>query len=98
MKLSPLRKDLLKYLKKHGLTKRWNKIIKLIENDIRHPSLNTELLQPHWRGIYSFELIKNTERFFLSQKEQQKYFRLQIIIKNNISFFSAAPLSTFYNN
>jgi mRNA-degrading endonuclease RelE of RelBE toxin-antitoxin system len=56
MTIKPLRKDLISYLSSHGLSKRWSKMKELFEKDIRHPSLHVELLEPHWRGIYSFKL------------------------------------------
>ncbi len=36
-----LRDDIQKYLRKHGLGKKWEKTKKLFENDPSHPSLNT---------------------------------------------------------
>lgn len=56
MKIRRLRNDLSEYLKKQGLEKKWKKAKTLFENDIKHPSLNTELLEPGWRGIYSFRI------------------------------------------
>jgi hypothetical protein len=53
MKLKPLRSDLVKYLEAHNLTKKWKKVTRLFEENIRHPSLHTELLEPRWHGIYS---------------------------------------------
>ena len=74
MKLKPLREDLHDYLNKHNLNKKWNKAIKLFENDIRHPSLNTELLQPQWRGIYSFRIDqKYRALFFISVGEAEVF-------------------------
>jgi len=44
--------------------KKWEKARKLFENDPSHPSLNTELLEPKHRLIYSFSFgQKNTEPF-----------------------------------
>ena len=54
MKIKKLRDDLEIYLKKHNLTKKYEKAKKLFENDPFHPSLNTELLEPKDRLIYSF--------------------------------------------
>lgn len=58
MKLKPLRKDLKEYLVLHQLDKKWEKASCLFEANIRHPSLETELLEPHWRGVYSFRIDK----------------------------------------
>ena len=54
--ISELRDDIEKYIKKHGLSKKWEKAKKLFENDLSHPSLNTEILEPKHRLIYSFRI------------------------------------------
>lgn len=56
MKLAPIRADLHAYLKEHQLIAKWNKVKGLFESNIRHPSLNFELLEPHWYGMYSFRI------------------------------------------
>jgi len=64
MKIKPLRKDILEYLATHSLEKKWAKASILFEENIKHPSLNTELLEPGWRGIYSFRLDKKHRALF----------------------------------
>lgn len=64
MKLKPLRQDLVKFLNTHNLEKKWEKVKHLFEENIRHPSLHTELLEPHWRGIYSFRVDKKYQTLF----------------------------------
>lgn len=74
MNIKPLRKDLIDFLNKHNLQKKWNKSVKLFEENIRHPSLNTELLQPQWRGIYSFRIDqKYRALFFISEGEVEVF-------------------------
>jgi hypothetical protein len=51
-----LREDLLKCLRKHGLVKKRQKAKELFENDPSHLSLNTELLEPKHRLLYSFRI------------------------------------------
>lgn len=58
MQIKPLRADLVSYLKKHNLFKKWIKLSTLFSQNHRHPSLHFELLQPKWRGIYSFRIDK----------------------------------------
>jgi len=53
-----LREDIEEYIKKRGLSKKWEKAKRLFENDPSHPSLNTELLEPRHRLIYSFRIDK----------------------------------------
>ncbi len=59
------RDDIQKYLRKHGLVKKWEKAKKLFENDPSHPSLNTELLEPKHRLIYSSRIDKKFRALFI---------------------------------
>ncbi|OGD65386.1 hypothetical protein A3F08_01775 [Candidatus Berkelbacteria bacterium RIFCSPHIGHO2_12_FULL_36_9] len=76
IQLKPLRKDLEKFLKHHGLIKRWDKAIALLENDIRHPSLHVELLEPRWRGIYSFRLDRKYRALFFITDNKVEVFQI----------------------
>ena len=69
MKVLPLRPDLEKYIKQHNLIKKSEKALCLFEANIKHPSLNTELLEPHWRGIYSFRIDKQFRALFFITKD-----------------------------
>ncbi len=60
-----LRNDIKKYLRKHGLGKKWEKAKKLFESDPSHPSLNAELLEPKHRLIYSFRIDKKYRALFI---------------------------------
>ncbi len=64
MHIKPLRKDLEEVILKYHLTKKWQKAKKFFEGNIRHPSLNVELLEPRWRGIYSFRIDKKHRTLF----------------------------------
>ena len=77
MRLLPLRPDLRSYLKAHQLTEKWDKAKALFENDIRHPSLHLELLEPHWHGIYSFRLDrKYRATFFIKHPDVAEVFAI----------------------
>lgn len=65
MIIKPIRDDLEYYLKKHNLTKKYTKSKNLFENDPFYPSLNTELLEPKDRLIYSFRLDKKYRAIFI---------------------------------
>jgi len=65
MKIAPLHADVFTYLRKRQLVRKWEKASKLFETNIRHPSLNTELMAPHWRGVYSFRIDKKYRAVFL---------------------------------
>jgi len=65
MQIKLIRNDLEKYLKKHNLEKKYKKAKSLFEQDPFYPSLNTELLEPKDRLIYSFRLNKNYRAIFI---------------------------------
>lgn len=60
------------YVKNHLLQKKWDKAVALFESDIKHPSLETELLEPKHEMVYSFRI-------------DRKY-RAMFMIKNNVAF------------
>ncbi|MEK7592745.1 MAG: hypothetical protein AAB508_05160 [Patescibacteria group bacterium] len=55
-------------LSKHGLLKKWEKQIAFLRTNPRHPSLNTEILEPKEHGIYSFRIdLKFRAIFFFHE-------------------------------
>jgi len=60
-----LRPDIAAFLRKRGLWKKWVKAGKLFETDPSHPSLNTELLEPKHRLIYSFRIDLKHRALFI---------------------------------
>jgi Txe/YoeB family toxin of Txe-Axe toxin-antitoxin module len=69
--ISELRDDIKKYINKHGILKKWEKAKKLFENNPSHPSLNTELLEPKHRLIYSFRIDKKYRALFICLSEDK---------------------------
>lgn len=76
MQILPLRNDLIDFLKKRNLIKKWPKVKSLFENDIRYPSLNVELMKPHWRGIYSFRIDKKYRALFFISANKVEVFQI----------------------
>lgn len=64
MLIQQLRPDVQAYLRAHRLETKWKKACLLFEENIRHPSPHTELLEPKWRGIYSFRLDRKYHVLF----------------------------------
>ena len=60
-----LRGDIKQYIENHGLSKKWEKAKRLFESDSSYPSLNTELLEPKHRQIYSFRIDKKHRALFI---------------------------------
>ncbi|NQU82403.1 MAG: hypothetical protein HQ539_00440 [Parcubacteria group bacterium] len=65
MKILPLHNDIRKYLEKRGLKKKFEKQKQLLNNNLFHPSLETELLEPKSMKIWSFRLDKKYRAIFL---------------------------------
>ena len=76
MELNPLREDLKDFLHEHNLEAKWKKAQILFENNIRHPSLHVELLEPRWRGIYSFRLDKKYRALFFLSSGRAEVFKI----------------------
>lgn len=60
-----LNQELEKYLKKRGLSTKFNKQKKLFENNIFHPSLNLELLEPKHLKFFSFRIDRKYRAVFI---------------------------------
>ncbi len=76
MRLKSVRKDIKEYLVVHKLEKKWDKASRLFESSIRHPSLEVELLEPHWRGIYSFRIDKKYRALFFIENDATEVFKI----------------------
>ena len=66
-----LRDDLRQYIQKHGLSKKWERVKDLFENNPSHPSLKTELLEPKHRLIYSFRIDRKYRALFICLPENK---------------------------
>ena len=82
MRIRPLRKDISEYLTKHNLRKKFSKSALLFENDIRHPSLNCELLEPARRGIYSFRIDRKYRALFFIEGNEAEIISVTNHYKN----------------
>ena len=64
MKVKPLSPRLNKYLKNHGLAKKFAKQTNLLSENPKPPSLNTELLEPKHMRVYSFRIDRKYRATF----------------------------------
>ena len=76
MTLTPLRADLIAYVEEHMLIKKWKKVKHLFEQNPRHPSLHTELMEPCWRGIYSFRIDRKYRALFFITNGEAEIFAI----------------------
>jgi len=65
LSILPLNEKVLKKLQKHTLEEKFDKQVKLILDNPRHPSLNVELLEPKQYGVYSFRINKKFRALFI---------------------------------
>jgi Txe/YoeB family toxin of Txe-Axe toxin-antitoxin module len=70
-KIVDLRDDLQGYIHTHGLLKKWEKTKNLFEHNPFHPSLNTELLEPKHRLIYSFRIDLKYRALFICLPDEK---------------------------
>src|SRR3989338_2258226 len=76
MLIKPIRKDLREFLARHHLEEKWTKAKRLFEQSLRHPSLHVELLEPRWRGIYSFRLDQKYRALFFITTDKAEVFQI----------------------
>lgn len=79
MKILPLHTEIVEYLKKRKLEKKFSKQRRLFENSLRHPSLEVELLEPKHLRIYSFRVDKKYRAIFIFHSKDS----VEIIDVNN---------------
>lgn len=79
MKILLLPEELLKYLQKHKLEKKFIKQKQLFEDNVFHPSLETELLEPKHLRIWSFRIDKKYRAIFIFRDSNM----VEIIDVNN---------------
>ena len=65
MPIKALHPELQKYLKSHGLEKKFQKQASLFQKNPNHPSLNVEVLEPKHRRIYSFRIDRKYRAMFI---------------------------------
>ena len=61
----PLHPDIHKYLSTHHLQNKFQKQIRFLQTNPRHPSLHLELLEPKNKGIYSFRIDLKYRSLFI---------------------------------
>jgi plasmid maintenance system killer protein len=74
MEILPLAEHLQKTLTKHGLQKVFEKQKRLFENNWRHPSLHTEILEPRHLRIYSFRITGKWRALFFIKSGKVEIF------------------------
>ena len=65
MRVLPPNSDIEKYLAKHNLKRKFAKQRKLLEENIFHPGLHVELLEPRNLRIFSFRIDRKYRAIFI---------------------------------
>jgi len=65
MQVKPLNKYLQKYVVKRNLARKFEKQVRILTDNLSHPSLNLELLEPRSAGRYSFRVDKKYRAIFI---------------------------------
>jgi len=65
MGILPLSKRLIGFLEKHHLRRIFDKQLRLFEQNPRHPSLRTEVLEPKHLHLYSFRVNHKVRAIFV---------------------------------
>ena len=65
MKIKPLSDRLTRYILRHRLEKKLIKQIEIFQQNPKHPSLHTELLEPRSEKVYSFRIDRKYRVLFI---------------------------------
>ncbi len=65
MKILPVHREVIEYIRSHNLEKKFIKQVKFLESNIHHPSLEVELLEPKHLRFYSFRIDKQYRATFI---------------------------------
>lgn len=79
MRIKPLRQDLILFLKRRNLLKKFEKQGLTFCKNPSHPSLNTEILEPKKLKIYSFRVDRKYRAIFIFLKKDL----IEIVDVNN---------------
>ncbi len=69
MKIAPLHPEIEEYLDERALREKFEKQKRIFEENPRHPSLHTELLEPRKWRIYSFRIDQKYRAIFHIRKD-----------------------------
>lgn len=69
MRILPLYGEIAVYLKRRGLTQKFEKQKQIFERSPFHPGLGTELLEPKEMRIWSFRIDRKYRAIFIFQKK-----------------------------
>ena len=66
----PINRRLQTFVKRHNLQSKFTKQARLLLENPSHPSLHVELLEPRWRGLYSFRIDRKYRAIFIFRQDK----------------------------
>lgn len=79
MKILPIHPEIIEYVKKHNLKVKFDKQLRFLRNNIRHPSLGVEILEPKHLHFFSFRIDRRYRAIFIFPNQET----IEIIDVNN---------------
>jgi len=76
----PLKPKLKAKVKKYCLERKFQKKLKLLAENPRHPALHLELLEPRQYGIYSFRIDRKFRALFIFRPDKSAIEILNITV------------------
>ena len=71
IRILPTNPRIVKRLDKFSLKKKYEKQLKLLSQNPKHPGLRLELLEPKQHGIYSFRIDRKFRALFIYRSDKQ---------------------------
>lgn len=70
MNVLPLHHEIVEYIQKRNIEKKLNKQISIIRENVKHPSLHVELLEPKRLRFFSFRVDRKYRAIFIFQDKE----------------------------
>lgn len=71
MKILSPHKEIIVYIKKRSIDRKFFKQLQILETNPKHPSLNLKLLEPKKHGIYGFRIDRKYRGLFIYRSDKQ---------------------------
>lgn len=70
MNILQLHREIIEYVRKHNIEKKLYKQISIIRENINHPSLHVELLEPKHLRFFSFRIDRKYRAIFIFRNKE----------------------------
>jgi len=80
VKILPIASRVQKLVDRHNVRRKFEKQLDFLRQDLRHPSLNDELLEPKWRGLHSFRIDRKYRATYFKYEDADEIEILDITV------------------